>query len=60
MENLKDLPLRYQKKPKSNYYEDTHTGKLIHKDSIHKFTKSFLTLKDELIREKRYDLKYDN
>jgi len=54
-QQLKDLPVRYQRK--GRHWEDTITGTKIMNWDIHKYTKSFAETQDQLIRDKRYDLK---
>ena len=56
-QQLSDLPVRYQKIPKSNWYMDTNFGTRIHKDNIHKYTLSYKKAQEEKIVEARWDLK---
>lgn len=56
-QRLADLPMKYVKIGRTSYWLDTHTGVRVHNSQIHKHTLSFKATKDELIREKRYDLK---
>ena len=58
---LKHLPLHIRKK-NSKWYIDTKLGTLIHNSQIHKhipLAKEELELKDEIIRQARWDLKQD-
>lgn len=59
IEQYPDLPIRYQRKGKSKWFEDTISGKLIPESEIHCYTASFKANKEQEIINKRWDLKRD-
>lgn len=56
-EKLPTLPLHIKYVSK-NWYKCSKSGAFIHASKIHNYLPEVIEFKNEVIREKRYDLKY--